>query len=103
MQQREVFYVVVTDEKKRIKMPHSVTIEDRGKMTVTGVSDVDSFDEQTMIVYTDMGELTVRGKGLHISRLNTETGELNITGTVSAIAYTDDRTKSTGFLNRLFR
>ena len=103
MQQREVFYVVVTDEKKRIKMPHSVTIEDRGKMTVTGVSDVDSFDEQTMIVYTDMGELTVRGKGLHISRLNTETGELNITGTVSAIAYTDDRAKSTGFLNRLFR
>lgn len=95
--------MVVTDEKKRIKMPHSVTIEDRGKMTVTGVSDVDSFDEQTMIVYTDMGELTVRGKGLHISRLNTETGELNITGTVSAIAYTDDRTKSTGFLNRLFR
>ena len=95
--------MVVTDEKKRIKMPHSVTIEDRGKMTVTGVSDVDSFDEQTMIVYTDMGELTVRGKGLHISRLNTETGELNITGTVSAIAYTDDRAKSTGFLNRLFR
>ncbi len=95
--------MVVTDEKKRIKMPHSVTIEDRGKMTVTGVSDVDSFDEQTMIVYTDLGELTVRGKGLHISRLNTETGELNITGTVSAIAYTDDRTKSTGFLNRLFR
>jgi len=95
--------MVVTDEKKRIKMPHSVTIEDRGKMTVTGVSDVDSFDEQTMIVYTDLGELTVRGKGLHISRLNTETGELNITGTVSAIAYTDDRSKSTGFLNRLFR
>lgn len=95
--------MVVTDEKKRIKMPHSVMIEDRGKMTVTGVSDVDSFDEQTMIIYTDLGELTVRGKGLHISRLNTETGELNITGTVAAIAYTDDRAKSTGFLNRLFR
>jgi len=95
--------MVVTDEKKRIKMPHSLTIEDRGKMTVTGVSDVDSFDEQTMIIYTDMGELTVRGKGLHISRLNTETGELNITGTVSALAYTDDRTKGGGFLSRIFR
>lgn len=95
--------MVVTDEKKRIKMPHSLTIEDRGKMTVTGVSDVDSFDEQTMIIYTDMGELTVRGKGLHISRLNTETGELNITGTVSALAYTDDRAKGGGFLSRIFR
>ena len=50
-----------------------------------------------------MGELTVRGKGLHISRLNTETGELNITGTVAAIAYTDDRNKTGGFISRLFR
>ena len=95
--------MVITDESKRIKKPHSVILEDRNKMTVTGVSDVDSFDEQTMIVYTDMGELTVRGKGLHISRLNTETGELNITGTVAAIAYTDDRTKTGGFISRLFR
>ncbi len=95
--------MVITDESKRIKMPHSVTIDDRSKMTVTGVSDVDSFDEQTMIVYTDMGELTVRGKNLHISRLNTETGELNITGTVTALAYTDDRTKGGGFMSRLFR
>ncbi len=95
--------MVITDESKRVKMPHSVSIDDRSKMTVTGVSDVDSFDEQTMIVYTDMGELTVRGKNLHISRLNTETGELNITGTVVAIAYTDDRTKGGGFMSRLFR
>lgn len=71
-------------------------------MTLTGVSDVDSFDEQTIIVRTAMGELTVRGEGLHISRLNTETGELNITGNISAMAYTDDRAKS-GILSRMFR
>lgn len=84
------------------KQPHSVILEDRKKLTVTGVSDVDSFDEQSIIVYTGMGELTVHGSNLHISKLNTETGELNITGSVSGMTYTDDRAKG-GFLSRMFR
>ena len=92
----------VTEEKSKIKIPHSVILEERAKMTLTGVSDVDSFDEQTIIVRTALGELTVRGEGLHISRLNTESGELNITGSICAMAYTDDRSKS-GFLSRMFR
>ncbi len=90
------------NDNKTATSPHSVAIEDRCKMTITGVSDVDSFDEQTMIVYTDMGELTLRGIGLHISRLNTETGELNVTGKICALAYTDDRAKG-GFFGRIFR
>ena len=93
----------ITEEKRIIKAPHNVILEDRKRLTVTGVSDVDSFDEQTVVVYTDMGELTLRGNGLHISRLNTETGELNITGTVYAMIYTDERTKGGGMLSRLFR
>lgn len=93
----------ITEEKRSIKAPHNVILEDRKRLTVTGVSDVDSFDEQTVVVYTDMGELTLRGNGLHISRLNTETGELNITGTVYAMIYTDERTKSGGMFSRLFR
>ena len=94
--------MAIKEERADVKQPHSVIIEDRSKLTITGVSDVDSFDEQTMVVYTDMGELTLRGTGLHISRLNTETGELNITGKVCALAYTDDRVKS-GVLSRIFR
>ena len=50
-----------------------------------------------------MGELTLRGNGLHISRLNTETGELNVTGTVYAMAYTDERSKGDGMFSRLFK
>lgn len=92
----------ITEEKRSIKAPHNVILEDRKKLTITGVSDVDSFDEQTVVVYTDMGELTLRGNGLHISRLNTETGELNITGTLYAMAYTDERPKG-GMLSRLFK
>lgn len=95
---------MVTEEKlKQNKtMPHSVILDNREKLTLTGVADVDSFDEQTIILRTSMGELTVRGERLHISRLNTETGELNITGRISALGYTDDRVKS-GIFGRMFR
>ena len=55
-------------------MPHHLVLEDRRALTVSGVSDVDSFDELTVIIYTDLGELTVKGEGLHINRLNVETG-----------------------------
>ena len=58
--------------KMQPKQPHNVIMEDRRNLTVSGVKDVDSFDEQTMIIYTDMGEMTVRGTELHINRLNTK-------------------------------
>lgn len=93
----------MADEKRAIKMPHNVIMEDRKSLTVTGVSDVDSFDDNTIVVYTDMGELTVRGAGLHISKLNTETGELNMTGTVHGLVYTDDNSRKGGFFSRLIR
>ena len=93
-----------TEEKRSVKLPHNVIMEDRKSLMITGVSDVDSFDEQTVVVYTDMGELTVRGSGLHIGRLNVETGELNVTGQIYALGYTDDREKNTGgFFGRLFK
>lgn len=44
-------------------MPHHLVLEDRRALTVSGVSDVDSFDELTVIIYTDLGELTVKGEG----------------------------------------
>ena len=91
------------DEKRTVKLPHNVIMEDRKSLMVSGVSDVDSFDEQTVIVYTDMGELTVKGSNLHISKLNTETGELNMTGNIQGMAYADEHERSTGFFGRLFK
>ena len=91
------------DERKPLKIPHSVIMEDRKSLLVGGVSDVDSFDEQTVIVYTDLGELTVRGSDLHINKLNTDTGELSLAGRIDGMMYTDDRDKTGGFWGRLFR
>ena len=65
-------------EENKIKMPHNLVLEDRKKLNVSGVCDVDSFDEETIVVYTQMGELTVRGNDLHINKLSVETGELKV-------------------------
>ena len=91
----------MTEETKQ-KVPHSVILENRKSFTATGVSNVDSFDEQTIVAYTDLGELVVKGSGLHINRLNIETGELTLTGEVDSLTYTQGR-QSGGMLSRLFR
>ena len=81
---------------------HNLIMEDRKKLTVSGVTDIDSFDEQTMVLYTQMGELTVRGSGLHMDLLNTETGDAVVSGTICGLMYTDERQKS-GFWSKVFR
>ncbi len=87
-----------------IKAPHNVIMEDRRTLTVSGISDVDSFDEQTVIVFTDMGELTVKGEGLHINRLSLEVGEIMIEGNISSLSYSDSKpTQEGGFWSRVFR
>ena len=86
-----------------VSMPHHVILEDRRALTVSGVSDVDSFDEMTVIIYTDMGDLTVKGEGLHINRLNIETGELTLEGLVQSMTYTEVQSRSGGFFGRLFK
>lgn len=84
-------------------MPHHLMLEDRRALSVSGVSDVDSFDELTVVIYTDMGELTVKGEGLHINRLNVETGELTLEGAIQSLTYTEVHSRSGGFFSRLFK
>lgn len=93
----------MTEDKTKVPMPHHIILEDRHALTVSGVSDVDSFDELTVIIYTDMGELTVKGEGLHINRLNIETGELTLEGQVQSLTYAEVPSHSSGFFGRLFK
>ena len=59
----------MAEEKTTQKRIHNLVIENRKKMTVSAVTDVDSFDEQMIVMYTDMGQLTVKGENLHINTL----------------------------------
>lgn len=93
----------MTDDKKMVKLPHSIIMEDRKKLSISGVTDIDSFDEQTIIAITDLGELTIRGWNLHITRLNLEQGELIVDGEFSSLTYTDVRPQAKGFFAKVLR
>ncbi len=90
-------------ETVRPTMPHQVIMENRRTLSVSGVSDVDSFDDLTVVAYTDLGELTVRGNGLQILRLNVETGDLSLTGEIDALSYSSQTSARGGKWKRLFR
>ena len=92
------------NEENKIKFPHNVFLEDRKKLTVSGVNDIGSFDEQTIVAYTDMGELTVRGEGLHINKMSVDSGELAVEGEISALIYSENENSKNGggFFSRLF-
>jgi sporulation protein YabP len=92
----------MTEEKKPVKTPHSLILENRRALTATGVSNVDSFDEQTIVAYTDMGELVIRGSQLQINKLNIETGELTLNGDIISMSYSDNRPAGS-FFSRLFK
>ena len=81
---------------------HCLTLKNREEMSLTGVCEVVSFSDTMVVLRTDMGELCVRGEKLNIGRLNTETGELYISGQVSFMKYGKNKRKG-GLFEGLFR
>ena len=81
----------------------NVIIEGRKKLNISGVKDVTSFDDETVLLDTDLGKMTVKGEGLHIENYNTQTGDLMATGKIHAVVYMSDAKTSGGFLSRIFR
>lgn len=84
---------------------HSVTIDNREKIIISGVEDVESFDEETIVVYTCMGTLTLKGGEFKISKLNVDSGEMIVEGEMDSIGYSDEHShdKSGGFFGKLFK
>ena len=89
-------------DKSAPPVPHQLIMQDRQRVELTGVADVDSFDETAVIAYTSLGQLTVRGNNLHIRQLNLEGGSLSLEGRVDSLTYTD-AVRGEGFFHRLFR
>jgi len=85
------------------KAPHRIVVEDRHSIHISGVGEVESFDEQTVSLYTEMGMLNLKGTGLHINTFNVNNGELSVEGELEALFYTHDGGRKAGFLSRLFK
>ena len=81
---------------------HSFIMENRRKLCLNGVCEVESFDENIIIIKTVMGGLTVKGEKLHISGFNRETGDLSVDGLVYAAAYNDEHQKGS-LISRIFK
>ncbi len=86
------------------KMPHTLILDNRKILTLSGISNVDSFDEGSVVAYTDIGELSIKGNNLHIAKLNLDTGEMVLDGEIVSMVYSNNQNVSSkGILSRLFR
>lgn len=93
-------------DEKRSGINHSIVMERRENISITGVNDVISFDEETIIVDTEMGVLILRGNGLHVSKLNLENGLLEVDGEIFNLTYEEEGSGGRGkssILGKLFR
>ena len=91
-------------EERKEALQHRIVWTDRKRGNITGVTDVGSFDETTVILETDQGILTLKGKGLHIGKLSLEQGEVGLDGVIESMVYTGSRPAKKGsVLKRLFR
>ena len=85
---------------------HRVVLENRSKGSVTGIQDIVSFDENQIVLDTDMGLLTIKGKNLHVSRLTLEKGEADIDGSIDSLTYSSNeayRKSGESFFARRFK
>ena len=89
----------------RTECIHNVIMENRKKISVSGVEDIESFNEEQIILYTCNGVLIITGSGMHISKLSIDNGDTTVTGEFNALTYNDSYGKKdkSGILARLFR
>lgn len=91
---------------EKMGMSHKVMLNNRERGSLTGILDVISFDENSIVLDTDMGLLTIKGKDLHVSRLTLEKGEIDIEGRTDSFVYSSNesyRRSGQSLLSRMFK
>ena len=95
------------EDKKINKLTNqNIIIENREKACVTGVIDIHSFDDELVLVQTELGVLTIKGDDLKMNKLSLDNNELIVEGKIVAIAYSDinnNNKTNKGFMNKLFK
>jgi len=78
-------------EELRPEAAHHLILEDRERLTVSGVEEVESFDDSAIVMHTGQGTLIVRGEDLHIEKLSLDGGDLKVEGMVESLTYEERR------------
>ena len=100
---------MTVDERKTMSnmanVVQNIILENREKLNITGVLDVLSFDDQIVILETELGLLTVKGENIRINKLSLDTSEVTLEGEISQLSYSEKDVveKSGGFLNKIFK
>ena len=83
----------------------NLVLENRGKLSVSGVNDVLSFDDQVVMVDTELGLLTVKGENIRINKLSLDTAEVIVEGEIASLSYSQNKQeKNTGtILSKIFK
>lgn len=74
-----------------MNIPHCLTLRERRELTMTGVTEVVSFEETAVVLHTALGTLTVQGSGLQLKTLSLEGGQVAVDGDISALIYEEPR------------
>lgn len=93
-------------EERQAPAPHKFILNQRNTCTMTGVTDVLSFDINEIMLETTLGVLMIRGKDLHVNRLTLEKGEVDLSGTIDSLQYSDMskmKSRKEPLLTRLFQ
>ncbi len=88
-------------DKNVAMVPHQLIMQDRKRLELSGITDVDSFDDTVVICMTSLGRLTIRGSELHLNRLDLDGTALSVEGSIEALTYSDVR--KGGLFGRLLR
>ena len=93
-------------DKENISLNHSVVLNERKNINITGVKKIDSFDNEEFLMETNMGYIVIKGEELEIVKLDTYQGNVMIKGKVNSLTYADSankKNKEDGLFNKLFK
>lgn len=90
-------------EERAVKKSHTISITDRNKLLFSGITDVGAFNDDSIILYSDFGEIILKGENFHVNCVNTESGEVRAEGRITSLTYTDRSSKKLGFLGKVFK
>ena len=91
------------DDRTRPELAHHIILEEREQLSISGVEEVESFDEQEIVMRTVAGGLVVTGEGLSVSRLSVDSGDVSVSGRIDALRYEDPAEERRSLWAKLFR
>ena len=95
----------MNNQEIKSRKAHNVVIFNKKQMTVSGVSRVENFNENLIVLMTEFGQMSIEGTNLHISRLSLETGDMNIDGDIIGLFYSGDsyERKNSNLFSKIFK